>query len=201
MKRILAIIFVAVIIVSPLQVFAASHSSGTVHTVERYTSFNERTHIFTCSECGLSIVETHRFNASGNCDCGYFIHNHSVAEYTSYNDRTHIFRCEKCRVSIVETHAFDSNGNCDCGYFTHGHSVGEYSYYNERNHIFKCEKCGVSVVETHRYDEEGKCVCGYSVHSQNVDEPNEGFLSVLLSFLELIADFFIMIINYIKNLI
>ena len=131
------------------------------HNWVRQGGGGPRGHGFTCDGCGLTKIEDHTVDSSGNCTvCSYHIH---IWQCAWSDDHWHCMVCSGCQEKKTVTHSKDSTGVCTvCGYTPHEHiwqyTQGEnYAY----NHGLHCTQCAATSGEDHIYGNDGKCtVCG-----------------------------------------
>lgn len=169
MRKIIAFLLALTLIFSSAVVFASAehtHKAG-LYVDELKTEYR---HTFFCKICGEAISQIHSFDENGNCDCGYFDHEHNATTYPVYTESLHTFTCTECKIAIVEDHKLDENSECACGYVDHEHAARVYSVINvDGHHTYVCKYCGATITEEHEMNENGECVCGYTDHTHTTD--------------------------------
>lgn len=169
MKKILAFILAVTFVMSSASVLASAEHT---HKPGNYPDLlkTEYTHSYICKYCSEVVTEYHDIDENGECDCGYFEHEHQATTYPIYTDTSHSFTCTVCKLTINENHILDENNECVCGYIDHEHVARIYSVINiDGYHTFICKYCGATVTEKHEMDGNGICACGYGAHDHIPD--------------------------------
>ena len=167
MKKILSLLLV---FTSVFWLFAfLSSAEDHTHEVGSYAAdqTTETEHAFYCSICEELVFQSHNFNETGECECG-FKHKHQRT-YTSNDPIGHDFLCSKCNRAYREYfHIFNENGECECGYIYHVHST-DYYMFDIDTHRYFCKECNSLILERCTFNENGKCVCGNEdVYAMNI---------------------------------